>query len=50
MIHFDISKLEQELQNLEAKTLEEGFWNDKNISNKILSEIKSRKSKVNKYN
>lgn len=49
MIHFDIAKLENELQELEAKTMEEGFWNDQNTSNKILAEIKSRKSKVTKY-
>lgn len=50
MIHFDITKLAKELQELEKKTTEEGFWNDQKESNKILAEIKSRKSKVTKYN
>ena len=50
MIHFDISKLENELKNLEEKTMQEGFWNDQSTSKKVLSEIQSRKSKVNKYN
>ncbi len=50
MIHFDIPKLEQELQELEKKTMEDGFWNDQKESSKILSEIKFRKSKTSKYN
>ena len=49
MIHFDISKLEEELHNLELKTMEDGFWNDQKTSNKILAEIKSKKGKVTKY-
>ena len=49
MIHFEILKLEKELQDLEAETMKDGFWNDQKTSNKILSEIKSRKNKVTKY-
>ena len=49
MIHFDIARLEKELQELENKTTKEGFWNDQKESNKILAEIKSRKNKVTKY-
>ena len=49
MIHFDISKLETELKELEAKTIQDGFWNDQKNCNKILSEIKNRKGKVTKY-
>ncbi len=49
MIHFDISKMEQELQELEKKTTVEGFWNNQKESSKILSEIKHRKSKCVKY-
>ena len=49
MIHFDISKLETELKELEAKTIQDGFWNDQKNSNKVLAEIKNRKGKVNKY-
>ena len=49
MIHFDITKLEAELKELEEKTMQDGFWNDQKNSNQILAEIKSRKSKVIKY-
>ena len=49
MIHFDVSKLEQELQKLEEKTTQDGFWNEPQESNKILSEIKKIKSKCTKY-
>ena len=49
MIHFDIPKLELELKELEEKTMQDGFWNDQKNSNKILAEIKHRKSKVIKY-
>ena len=49
MIHFDIPKLETELKELEAKTIQDGFWNDQKNSNKVLAEIKNRKGKVNKY-
>ena len=49
MIHFDISKLETELKELEAKTIQDGFWNDQKNSNKVLAEIKNRKGKVTKF-
>ena len=39
MIHFDIPKLEEELKELEEKTMQDGFWNDQKNSNKVLSEI-----------
>ena len=49
MIHFDIAKLEQELEKLEKETLQEGFWNDSTKSSTILTKIKSLKSKCNTY-
>jgi peptide chain release factor 2 len=49
VIHFDIPKLEKELQELENKTTADGFWNDQKESSKVLSEIKFRKSKCTKY-
>ena len=49
MSHFDISKLENELKDLEAETLKEDFWQDIKHSNKILAKIKSIKNKVNEY-
>ena len=45
MIHFEITKLKSELDELEKKTLEDGFWNDQEKSNKVLAEIKFRKNK-----
>ena len=49
MSHFDISKLERELKDLEAETLKEDFWQDTKNSNKVLAKIKSIKNKVNEY-
>lgn len=46
---FDISKLENELENLEKQTMEENFWNDSKNSSKILSKIKQLKSKCTEY-
>ena len=50
MSHFDLPKLEKDLSNLEAQTLEEGFWNDSKKSGIILQQIKIIKNKVDKYN
>ena len=49
MSHFDISKLEKELKDLEAETLKEDFWQDTKHSNKVLAKIKNIKDKVNEY-
>ena len=49
MIHFDIAKLEQELNELEKKTLESDFWDDTTSANSILDKIKSLKNKCKNY-
>ena len=49
MSHFDISKLEKELKDLEAETLKEDFWQDTKNSNKVFAKIKRIKNKVNEY-
>ena len=49
MSHFDISKLEIELKDLEAETLKEDFWQDAKHSNKVLAKIKNIKNKINEY-
>ena len=49
MIHFDIAKLEQELNELEKKTLESNFWDDTTTANSILDKIKSLKNKCKNY-
>lgn len=46
---FDINKLEIELKYLEDQTLEEGFWNDQDKSNKVLNRIKYLKNKTTLY-
>ena len=49
MIHFDIAKLENELKELESKTLEDNFWSDSKASGLILKQINSLKSKLDVY-
>ena len=49
MIHFDITKLEQELSELEKKTVEPNFWDDTKIANNVLDKIKCIKNKCLKY-
>lgn len=49
MIHFDISKLENELSDLESKTTNSDFWNDTQNSSFVLKEITSLKSKIENY-
>ena len=45
----NLKSKEEELKQLESKTLEEGFWNNSNESNSILKQIKDIKSKVKLY-
>ena len=49
MIHFDISKLENELQELEKQTSNPSFWDDVKNSSKVLKRITELKNKVNSY-
>lgn len=46
---FDIAEKKQELESLEAKTLEQNFWNDSKESGKVLAKIKSLKDIVSNY-
>lgn len=50
MVHFDLSKIENELKRLEEETVKDGFWNNQKNSGKVLQQIKSLKGKLNKYN
>ena len=50
MIHFDLPKIEKELNKLENETMQDGFWNDSKISGVVLQKIKSLKGKYNKFN
>ena len=49
MSHFDISRLKQELEDLEKQTLNEEFWNDQKNSQNILGKIKNLKRKCSNY-
>ena len=49
MSHFDISRLKQELEDLEKQTLDAEFWNDQKNSQKVLGRIKTLKRKCNNY-
>ena len=46
---FDITKLRQDLSDLELQTVQEGFWNDSKSSGIVLQKIKTLKSKIDKY-
>ena len=50
MIHFDISKLEEELKSLQEKTNDSNFWQDLSLSTPILSRIKEIQNKLDSYN
>ena len=45
MIHFDISKLQKELEGLESQTVTQDFWNDSKNSAVVLKQINTIKRK-----
>ena len=49
MIHFDINKLENELEELESKTTSTSFWDDIKNSSKILKKITELKNKISNF-
>lgn len=49
MIHFDIENLEKRHNELESKTLENGFWDDSKKSGEILKELNSIKGTIENY-
>lgn len=49
MIHFDLNKMEQEIDELEKQTMKEGFWNDSKTSSKVLQRIKELKGRYTKF-
>ena len=48
-LHFDIPRLKVEIEELEQKAAEQGFWDDLENSQKILQKTKGLKTKVEKY-
>ena len=49
MIHFDISRAEKRIQELEGIVASEGFWENQENSGKILTELKRLQNKVEKF-
>ena len=49
MIHFDISKLQQDLEELEKQTTTSDFWNDAKNSAVVLKQINNIKAKTENY-
>ncbi|MBQ6991643.1 MAG: peptide chain release factor 2 [Clostridia bacterium] len=50
MIHFDISKLEQEIKGLEEQVNQPDFWNDSEKSTPIITKLKRLQNKLSSYN
>ena len=48
-LHFDVARLNDEIEELEQKSAEQGFWDDIENSQKILQRTKSLKTKLEKY-
>lgn len=46
---FDLNKISIRIEELEAKTMQEGFWNDSKTSGIVLQEMKSLKDKKSKF-
>lgn len=49
VILFDLDKISKRIDELEAKTTQEGFWNDSKTSGSVLQEMKSLKDKKAKF-
>jgi len=49
VIHFDISKLQQDLEELEKQTTTSDFWNDAKNSAVVLKQINNIKAKTENY-
>lgn len=49
MIPFDLEGIKKQLQELENKTMIEGFWNDTKSSGIVLQKLKSLKAKETQY-
>lgn len=49
MIHFDISKIKQEIKSLEEKVNEPNFWNNPTLSTPIVTKLKRLKSELETY-
>lgn len=50
MIHFDLPKIENRINELEAQMQDSDFWNDAKNSSVVLTESKRLKNKLDNYN
>ncbi len=48
MIHFDLPSLEKDIEEMEKKTMAEGFWDDSSKAQSLFDELKIKKEKVEK--
>lgn len=46
---FDLKEIENKIQQLEQRTMQEGFWNDSKTSSVVLQEMKFLKNKHTKF-
>lgn len=47
---FDFDRIDSRIDELELKTMQEGFWNDSKTSSVVLQEMKVLKDKQTKFN
>ena len=50
MIHFDLPKIENRINELEIQMQDSNFWNDTKNSSVVLTESKRLKNKLEQYN
>ncbi len=48
-MHFDLAGAQAKIDELEKKTMADGFWDDMENSQKILKQIKALKNKIERY-
>ncbi len=48
-LHFDVARMKGEIEELEQKAAEPGFWDDLENTQKVLQRTKSLKTKVERY-
>lgn len=46
---FDIEQIKEKINELEAETMQDGFWSDSKNSSNVLQKIKNLKNKCNKF-
>lgn len=49
MLHFDLANVKTRIEELEVKTMDQGFWDNPEKSQQILQELKGLKDRVESY-